>query len=87
MDELMNMLSDAVASQNWLTVVAVAMVILAGGASVVLKALKKPVPILDTLLELAKGGLKLLPKKEAPKPAEGEASGIAKVVPVEEEKK
>ena len=53
MDELLKMLSDAVASQNWLTVAAVSVVLVAGLASVVLKALKKPVPILDTLLDLA----------------------------------
>jgi hypothetical protein len=44
------------------------------------------VPILDTLIDLAKGGVKLLPKKEAPKPAEGAPEGVAAVVPVEEKK-
>ncbi len=86
MDELLNLLSDAVATQNWLVVVPVALILVLGVVSAVLKALKKPVPILDTLIDLAKGGVKLLPKKEAPKPAEGEAQGVAAVVPVEEKK-
>lgn len=86
MDELLKLLSDAVATQNWLVVVPVALVLVLGVVSAVLKALKKPVPILDTIIDLARGGIKLLPKKEAPKPPEG-GDGVASVVPVETEKK
>lgn len=85
MDELLKVLSDAVATQNWLVVVPVALVLVLGVVSAVLKALKKPVPILDTIIDLARGGIKLLPKKEAPKAPEG-GEGVAAVVPVEEKK-
>ena len=85
MDELLAQLSDAVASQNWLVVVAVSIVVVLGIVASVLKALGKSVPLLDSILGVAKSGVKLLPKKEAPSPAREE--GIAAVVKVEDEKK
>ena len=83
MEELLKVLSDAVASQNWLSVVVVSVVVLASVASLVLKALKKPVPLLDSVLDIAKTGVKLLPKKDPPPPADPSKDGIAAIVPVE----
>lgn len=83
MEELLKVLSDAVASQNWLSVVVVSVVVLASLASIILKALKKPVPVLDSALEIAKAGVKLLPKKDPPPPADPSKDGIAAIVPVE----
>ena len=82
MDELLKMLSDAVASQNWLVVVAVSLVVLASVVSLVLKALKKPVPALDSVVDLAKAGVQMLPKKDPPPPADPSKEGVAGVVPV-----
>ncbi len=86
MDALLSQLSEAVASQNWLVVVAVSVVLLAGLVSVVLKAIGKPVPLLDTLIDFAKRILPSLPKKAPPAPAP-EKQGVAAIVPVEETKK
>jgi len=87
MDEFLNMLSDAVASQNWFLVVGIAVVLVLGVVKTVLKAIGRPFPILDSILELAKGALKFIPRKAPPAPAPGEAEGVASVVPVVEEKK
>lgn len=84
MDDFLNMLSDAVASQNWLLVVAMSVVFVGGIVSLILKAIGKPVPILDKILDLAKGMLKFTPKKDAPAPAPGSPEGVAAVVKVEE---
>ena len=82
MEELLKQLSDAVASQNWLTVVVVAVVVLASVASLILKALKKPVPVLDSAVELAKGAVKMLPKKDPPAPVDPSKDGVSNVVNV-----
>lgn len=87
MDEFLNMLSDAVASQNWPLVAALAVVAVLGIVSIVLKAMGKNVPLLGSVLDLAKAAVKLIPRKAAPAPAPGEAQGVAAVVPVVEEKK
>lgn len=87
MDDFLNMLSDAVASQNWLLVAGIAVVLVLALVSTVLKALGKGVPVLDKVVELLKGGLKFIPKKPVPEPKQGEPTGVAAVVPVEEEKK
>lgn len=86
MDEFLNMLSDAVMSQNWFLVVGIAVVLILSVTKSVLKAMGKPFPILDSILELAKGALKFVPKKAPPAPAPGEPTGVAAVVPVEEKK-
>jgi len=83
MEELLKLLSDAVASQNWLTVVVVSLVVLASLASIILKALKKPVPVLDSVVDLAKAGVKMLPKKDPPPPVDPSKDGVSAVVPVE----
>lgn len=83
MDEFLNMLSDAVATQNWFLVVGICVVFVLGVVRMVLKAMGKPFPILDSVLELAKGALKFVPKKAPPAPAPGEPTGVAAVVPVE----
>jgi hypothetical protein len=85
MDELLKMLSDAVASQNWLVVVAVSIVVLLAVTSMVLKALKKPVPVLDSVVSLAEAGVKMLPKKDPPPPADPSKDGVSAVVPVEKQ--
>ena len=86
MDEFLNMLSDAVASQNWFLVAGIAVVLILGVVRTILKAVGKPFPVLDSVLELAKGALKFIPKKAPPAPAPGEPTGVAAVVPVEEKK-
>jgi len=82
MEELLQSLSDAVASQSWLTVVVVSLVVLASVASLILKALKKPVPILDSVIDVAKGAVKMLPKKSPPPPADPSKDGLAAIVPI-----
>lgn len=84
MDELLKLLGDAVQSQSWLVVAAVSVLVLLSLAITVLKMLKKDVPILGTVLDLGKGLVKVLPKKEAPAPADPSKDGIAAVVKVEE---
>lgn len=86
MDDFLNMLSDAVVSQNWFLVAGIAVVLVLGVIRTVLKALGKPFPILDSVFDLAKGALKFIPKKAPPAPAPGEPTGVAAVVPVEEKK-
>ena len=83
MDELLKMLSDAVQSQSWLVVVVVSLLLVLSLVVVVLKAMKKDIPILGTMLDLGKGLVKVLPKKEAPAPADPSKVGVAAVVPVE----
>ncbi len=87
MDNLLELLSDAVQSQSWLSVVAIAVLFLGSVAAVVLKALKQPVPILDTLLELGKKLLPMLPKKSPPPPADPSKDGLAAVVKIEDQRK
>jgi nicotinamide riboside transporter PnuC len=87
MDELIQQLSDAVQSQNWLVVVVASVLAALAIVSIVLKALKKPVPILDTLLELGKGLVKILPAKKAPAPVDPSKDGVNAVVPVEDQTK
>lgn len=86
MDDFLNLLSDAVVSQNWFLVVAIAVVLVLAVVDAVLKALGKPVRILGSVLDLAKSGLKMIPRKAPPAPAPGEPAGVAAVVPVEEKK-
>lgn len=83
MEELLKLLSDAVASQSWMTVVVISVVVLASVVSVVLKALKRPVPLLDSALSIARGAIKMLPKKDLPPPADPSKDGVAAVVAVE----
>lgn len=87
MDDFLNLLSDAVVSQNWPLVAAIAVVFILSVVSLVLKALGKNVPLVDKVLDFAKSGLKFIPKKAPPAPAPGEPQGVAAVVPVVEEKK
>lgn len=84
MDELLKLLGDAVQSQSWLVVAVVSVLVLLSLAITVLKLLKKDVPILGTVLDLGKGLVKVLPKKEVPAPADPSKDGIAAVVKVEE---
>jgi len=84
MDELLTLLGDAVQSQSWLVVAVVSVLVLLSLAITVLKLLKKDVPILGTVLDIGKGLVKVLPKKEPPAPADPSKDGIAAVVKVEE---
>ena len=86
MDDFLNMLSDAVVSQNWMLVAGIAVVLILGVVKTVLKAVGKPFPLLDSVLDFAKAALKFIPKKAPPAPAPGEAQGVSAVVPVEEKK-
>lgn len=83
---LLDMLSHAVAAQDWLQTAAIAVLVVMSLAAVVLKALKKPVPILDSLLELGKGLVKVLPKKSPPPPADPAKDGLAAVVKFEDKR-
>ena len=85
MDELLSQLSDAVAAHNWPVVVAVSLVVALALVAAVLKMIGKKVPLVDQVLDVAKSGVKLLPKTPAPDPAKEQ--GIASVVKVEDEKK
>lgn len=80
------MLNDALAGQNWMAVAAISAVMVLMLVSIVLKALGKGVPVLDTLVSMGKGLVKVLPKKAPPPPADPAKDGVAAVVPVEEKK-
>lgn len=84
MNELLDLLSESVQSQSWLVVVGASVLLLGTVATAVLKALKKPVPLIDTLLELGKSLVKVLPKKAPPPPADPSKDGVAAVVKIED---
>lgn len=86
MDNLLDLLNGAVSSQDWLQTAAIAVLVALSLTAVVLKALKKPVPLLDTLLDLGKGLLKVLPKKSPPPPADPAKDGLAAVVKFEDKR-
>lgn len=85
MDDLMQMLSDAVAGQNWPVVVVLAVLVVLSLVAVVLKMLGKDVPILDKLLDLGKGIVKMLPAKKEPPPVEPDKDGVSNVVPIRDD--
>lgn len=87
MNELLELLSGAVQSQSWLIVVAAAVLLALSVTIVVLKAINKPVPLLDTLLELGKGVVKVLPKKAPPPPVDPSKDGVAAVVEIKDARK
>lgn len=84
MDELLTVINDAAASGNWL-VLAFAVVLLA--VPIVLKALKKPVPIVDQLIPVLVGLLKRFRKDPPPEQKPEAQGGIAAVVPIESARK
>lgn len=86
MDELLKMLSDAVAGQNWVVVVVVSVLVLLSIVALVLKVMGKDVPIIGTLLDLGKGIVKVLPAKKV-EPVDPAKEGIAGVVEVKDESK
>lgn len=86
MDDLLNQLGQLVQSQDWLSVAVVSALILVSVAGVVLKALGKSVPILNTVVDLGKGVLKVLPKKAPPPPADPAKDGLAAVVKIEDKR-
>lgn len=86
MNELLDTLNTAVQTQNWVLLALVAVLIVGGIVSVILKAMGKSVPIVDTLLELGKSLIKVVPAKKAPEPKPGEPSGIAAVVKIDDKR-
>lgn len=84
MDDVLILINDAAASGNWL-VLALAVVLLA--VPIVLKALKKPVPIVDQLVPVLVGLLKRLKKDPPPEQKPEAQEGIAAVVPIESARK
>jgi len=84
MDELLSLLNDAASTQNW-PVLAAGVVLLA--VPIVLKAIGKPVPILDQALPAAVKFLKGI-KKPAPKPEEQPENqpGLAAVIQIDKAK-
>ncbi len=87
MNELLDLLNESVQSGSWMVVVGAAVLMAGSIATVVLKAIGKPVPVLDTLLELGKGLVKMLPKKAPPPPADPSKDGVAAVVKIEDQRK
>jgi hypothetical protein len=85
MDELLALLNDAAANQNW-PVLAAGVVLLA--VPIVLKAIGKPVPILDQAIPTAIKFLKGI-KKPAPKPETlpENQPGLSNVVNIEDARK
>lgn len=84
MNELLDTLNVAVQTQSWVTVAAAGALVLVSLAALVLKALKRPVPVLDTILSLGMGLLKVLPKKAPPPPADPSKDGVLAVVKIED---
>lgn len=87
MNDILQMLVDAINNHDILTIVVGSVVVILTLLSVTLGALGKKVPLITPLLELAKSLLSSLPKKSPPPPPPGEAEGVAKVVPIEDVKK
>ena len=85
MEDLTQQLNDAVARGDWLQVTALAVVVIGGVVTAGLKVAGKPVPILDKVIDGARGALKLLPKKPAVEPKPGEKQGVEAVVEVKPE--
>lgn len=84
MDDLLSSLTDAASRGDWLQVAVMAVVAVAVLVAAGLKVAGKQVPVLDKLIDLAKGLLKLLPKKQVEaKP--GDPQGVEAVVKVEAE--
>lgn len=83
---LLDMLNAAVQSSDWVSVVAVGALIVLSLVVIVLKALKKPVPVLDSVLEVGKGLVKVLPKKEPPAPVDSSKTGLAAVVKIDDKR-
>ena len=85
MDDLLSLINDAASTQNW-PVLAGAVAVLV--VPIVLKAIGKPVPILDQAIPTAVKFLKGI-KKPAPKPETlpENQPGLANVVNIEDARK
>lgn len=83
MDGVMEMLNAAAQSQDWLALglLAVAVVV-----PVVLKAMGKKVPFVDTAVSAIVAFVKSKKPKEPPPPAKDEKTGLEAVVKVEDKK-
>lgn len=83
MDETLNMLNAAAQSQDWLALGLLSLVVV---VPVVLKAMGKKVPFVDTAVSAVLAFVKSKKPKEPPPPAKDEKTGLEAVVKVEEKK-
>ena len=84
-ENLEALIHEAAQNKDWLTLAIAAVLLI---VPVVMKALGKKVPLLDSGLDLVAKILPALKKKPVePPPAEGEKQGLAAVVPIEDAKK
>ncbi len=83
MDDTLTLLGNAAQAQDWLALglLAVAVVV-----PVVLKAMGKKIPFVDTAVSAVIAFVKSKKPKEPPPPAKDEKQGLAAVVVVEEKK-
>lgn len=83
MDETLTLLNNAAQAQDWLALVLLALVVV---VPVVLKAMGKKVPFVDTAVSAIVAFVKSKKPKEPPAPAKDEKTGLEAVVKVEEKK-
>lgn len=84
-DSLLQLINDSVMNHQWV-ILAIASVLLI--VPLVLKALGKSVPIVDQIITIVASILRSFAKKPAPPPAQlpENQEGVAKVVPIREDK-
>lgn len=83
MDDILSMLGDAAQVQDWLGLGLLALVVV---VPVVLKALGKKIPLVDTAISAILAFVKSRKPKAPPALKEGEKEGLAAVVKIEEKK-
>lgn len=83
MDDTLTLLNSAAQAQDWL---ALGLLVVAIAVPVVLKAMGKKVPFVDTAVSAVLAFVKSKKPKEPPAPAKDEKQGIAAVVDVAEKK-
>ena len=80
MHEILALLNDAAAQKDWVVLAILGAAVI---VPVVLKALGKHVPLVDTVIEWVVAILKAR-KKALPPTPEGEVEGVAKVLPIKD---
>lgn len=83
MDDTLTLLNSAAQTQDWL---ALGLLVVAIAVPVVLKAMGKKVPFVDTAVSAVIAFVKSKKPKEPPPPAKDEKQGLAAVVDVAEKK-
>lgn len=83
MDETLTLLNNAAQSQDWLALGLLALVVV---VPVVLKAMGKKIPFVDTAVSAIVAFVKSKKPKEPPPPAKDEKTGLEAVVKVEDKK-